>query len=84
MNYLSNINSKIANKIGIRADLLLHFEVSALICLLLCFFLPAWVAGALTFWLGLNKEIYDKYKDNPTGFDVADLVADLIGILVVL
>lgn len=81
MNYLSNINNKIVNKIGIRADLLLHFEVSALICLLLCIFLPSWVAGLITLAIGIIKEIYDKYK--ATGFDLWDLLADLIGILVI-
>ena len=83
MNYLSNINNRIVNKIGIRADLLLHFEVSALICLLLCIFLPSWVAGLITLAIGIIKEIYDKYKPNATGFDLWDLLADLLGILVI-
>ena len=83
MNYLSNINSKIVNKIGIRADLLLHFEVSALICLLLCILLQSWVAGLITLAIGIGKEIYDEYKPNATGFDLWDLLADLIGILVI-
>lgn len=81
MNYLSNINNRIVNKIGIRADLLLHFEVSVLICLLLCIFLPSWVAGVITLAVGIGKEIYDKYYT--TGFDLWDLLADLIGILVI-
>ena len=81
MNYLSNINNRIVNKIGIRADLLLHFEVSALICLLLCIFLPSWAAGLITLAIGIIKEIYDKHK--ASGFDLWDLLADLIGILVI-
>lgn len=83
MNYLSNINNVIASKTGIRVDLLLHFEVSALICFLLSFFFPAWFAGGFTFWLGLNKEVYDRFKANPTGFDLWDLLADLMGILII-
>ena len=81
MNYLSNINNRIVNKIGIRADLLLHFEVSALICLLLCIFLSSWAAGLITLAIGIGKEIYDKYK--ASGFDLWDLLADLIGVLVI-
>ncbi len=83
MNYLSNINNSIVNKIGIRADLLLQFEVSALICLLLCIFIPSWVAGLITLAIGIIKEIYDKHKPNATGFDLWDLLADLLGILVI-
>ena len=83
MNYLLNFNNKIVNKTGIRADLLLHFEVSALICLLLCMFLPSWAAGLITLAIGIGKEIYDKHKSNATGFDLWDLFADLIGILII-
>lgn len=83
MNLVSNINNRIVNKIGIRADLLLHFEVSALICLLLTIFLPTWIAGLITLVIGLGKEIYDIYKPNATGFDILDLIFDIIGILVI-
>lgn len=80
MNTVSNINNIIVNKTGIRADLLLHFEVSALICLLLCLVLPTWIAGLITLVIGIGKEIYDT---NATGFDIWDLFADLLGILVI-
>lgn len=83
MNTVLNINKKIVNKTGIRADLLLHFEVSALICLLLCLVLPTWTAGLITLVIGIGKEIYDIYKPNATGFDSWDLFADLLGILVI-
>lgn len=83
MSTVLNINEKIVNKIGIRADLLLHFEVSALICLLLCLVLPTWVAGLITLVISIGKKIYDIYKPNATGFDSWDLFADLLGILVI-
>lgn len=68
----------------IRADLFKHFIASALICLILVIFLPTWVAGLITLGIGIGKEIYDKYKPNPTGFDIVDLVADVIGILAII
>lgn len=67
----------------IRPDLLLHMSVSAGICLLLTFFFPNWIAGIITLTIGIIKEIYDIYKTNPTGFDVADIIADILGILIV-
>lgn len=84
MNSVLNINNYIVNKIGIRADLLLHFEVSALICLILTIFVPAWVAGIITLGIGIIKEIYDVFKPLPTGFDIIDLIADILGILIIL
>lgn len=62
MNSVLNINNKIVNKIGLRADLLLHFEVSALICLILCMLLPAWLAAVITLILGIIKEVIDVYR----------------------
>ena len=78
MNLVSSIEKYV------RADLFKHFIVSALICLILIIFLPSWAAGLITLGIGIIKEIYDKYKKNPTGFDIADLIADIIGILVIL
>ena len=84
MNSVLNINNYIVNKTGLRADLLLHFEVSALICLILTIFVPAYIAGVITLGIGIIKEIYDVFKPIPTGFDISDLIADLIGILIIL
>ncbi len=32
--------------------------------------------------ISVGKEIYDKYKPNPTGFGLGDLLADFIGMVV--
>ena len=37
------------------------------------------IFGTIVFF---NKEIYDKYKPNPTGFDWWDIAADYTGLLI--
>lgn len=55
-------------------DKLTHFIVGGLM-----FFLPI----GLAFSIMVIKEIYDCYKKNPTGFDVADILAGMGGYLLV-
>jgi len=42
------------------------------------------VVSALIIMMGISvsKEIYDKYKKNPTGFSFADLSADMAGMII--
>jgi len=37
------------------------------------------IANAVSFGLGILKEVYDCFKPNPTGFSIGDLIADLVG-----
>ncbi len=70
----------VAEKIGIRTDLVLHASVSFLLAFFFGLILKAsqW-AIALTMIIGIGKEIYDMHKPNPTGFDKKDLLFDGIG-----
>lgn len=38
-------------------------------------------AIAIALIVSVAKEIYDEYKTNATGFDIQDLIADSIGII---
>jgi len=67
-------------------DKLQHFGVGIFIGLLtlpISTFCGLWWALLITLVLGtiifVAKEINDKYKPNPTGFDKADLQADFYG-----
>jgi hypothetical protein len=51
--------------------------------LCLSFVVPNWVAAIITLLIGIIKESYDCVKPNPTGFDKLDIVADILGILVI-
>lgn len=63
-------------------DKYLHFTVMMVTSLLLCLLImPIW-ALAICVIISVGKEVYDCYKENPTGFDLDDLIADLFGILV--
>ena len=81
MNLVLDINKKIAEYLNVRHDLLLHFIVSAIICLVLNLFLPTIGAAIITFTIGILKEIYDSCKG--TVFDKLDLIADILGILII-
>ena len=39
------------------------------------------IANAVSFGLGILKEVYDCFKPNPTGFSIGDLIADLAGMV---
>ena len=77
---LSTISSKISSSLKIRTDLIMHFIVSFMICCCLSLIFMASLWGIiLTMIIGIGKEIYDVFKVNPTGFDLLDLLADLLG-----
>lgn len=65
----------------IRPDLKLHFMVG------LAFGLPYLILPLLYTVLiasvvFIGKEVWDKYKPNPTGFDCLDLLADYLGLTI--
>ena len=39
-------------------------------------------AAMIAFGIGIVKEIYDFYKPNPTGFNVYDILCDVVGIAI--
>lgn len=47
-------------------------------------FLNPTLSCFVTIAIGLLKELYDCHKPNPTGWDWHDLLADLLGMMVVL
>lgn len=62
-------------------DGLLHMGVCMIAVVLLSALLPLWVAALLTVVLGLTKEIvWDKWATRGT-FDIKDLIADAVGIV---
>ena len=65
----------------IRPDLKLHFMVGLAFGLpYLILPIPHTVLIASVIFIA--KEVYDKYKPNPTGFDWLDLLADYIGLTI--
>lgn len=65
----------------IRADLKLHFMVG-LAFGLLYLILPLFYTVLIASVVFIAKEVYDKYKPNPTGFDWLDLLTDYIGLTI--
>ena len=73
----------LSKKLNVRGDLILHFGVSFLICSILMLLFPKTLillAPGLTFLVGVGKEIYDKFKPQPTGIDYKDLFEDFLGL----
>ena len=71
-----------ANKLtGIRSDYILHFGVGLAFGLpyLLIPLLHTALIASVVF---IAKEVYDKYKPNPTGFDWLDLFFDYLGLTI--
>lgn len=69
-------------KNNVTDDKKLHFLVSALLTEI--FYdvgIPLWIAMLITLGIGIGKELYDKYVKK-TMFDVKDLIADIVGILI--
>lgn len=62
----------------IRPDLVKHFAVGLAFGVLTYF---SWVFFVVASAVFIGKEVYDKYKDNPTGFDWLDLIADYLGLI---
>ena len=63
----------------IQIDKIKHFAVGAVLGLLTLWFPIIWVLIIATI-VFVNKEIYDCYKPQPTGFDCMDILADYIGL----
>ena len=62
-------------------DGVLHVICSAVICSVLGWVLPAWLAAVLAMAVGVGKEVVcDKWMGRGT-FDKKDLVADALGVL---
>lgn len=61
-------------------DKILHFVVMAAISATLFLAISPLVAFAISFIISVGKEIYDCFKKHPTGFDLYDLAADILGI----
>ena len=81
MNKIQKITNWLSGKIGVRGDYILHFAVGVSLGLLyLIIPLPYTVLIASVIFIA--KEVYDKYKPNPTGFDWLDLAADYSGLTI--
>lgn len=65
----------------VRTDGLLHIVVSALICVMLGWINPIWIAPLVTLLIGIGKEIYDKVSKKGTA-EWHDLICDIIGIVI--
>lgn len=64
----------------VRIDGMLHITVSAIICVLLGWLRPLWVAPLITLVIGSGKEIYDKVTEKGTA-EWHDIICDVIGIV---
>lgn len=65
----------------IRSDIKLHFVVGlalGLLYLVLSLLFTVLIASVIF----IGKEVWDKYKPQPTGFDWLDLLADYIGLTI--
>lgn len=62
-------------------DKLKHVVVSAVIATVLSLFFPWWVAGGMTFAVGVGKEVYDMVSGKGCS-EWEDLLADVVGILI--
>ena len=59
----------------------LHFIVGFFGTLILTTFIPLLCSIIIMIIISIAKEVYDKYKTNPTGFSWLDLLADTIGVV---
>ena len=79
---MKKIYNKIANFLcSFTSDKYVHFIVCMILVQLISLFIPVLYAMLIVFILGLCKEIFDsKQKDDK--FDVKDLFADNLGIVI--
>ena len=79
---MKKIYNKIANFLcSFTSDRYVHFIVCMILVQLIALFIPFYYAMLIVFILGLGKEIFDsKQKDDK--FDVKDLFADNLGIVI--
>ncbi len=81
MQKLLKIATRLSSKIGVRGDYILHFMVGlafGLLYLILSLLHTVLIASVVF----IGKEVWDKYKPNPTGFDWLDLIADYLGLTI--
>ena len=79
---MKKLYNKIANFLcSFTSDKYVHFIVCIILVQLIALFIPFYYAMLIVFILGLGKEIFDsKQKDDK--FDVKDLLADILGIVI--
>ena len=79
---MKKLYNKIANFLcSFTSDKYVHFIVCIILVQLIALFIPFYYAMLIVFILGLSKEIFDsKQKDDK--FDVKDLLADILGIII--
>ena len=79
---MKKLYNKIANFLcSFTSDKYIHFIVCIILVQLIALFIPFYYAMLIVFILGLGKEIFDsKQKDDK--FDVKDLLADILGIVI--
>ena len=79
---MKKIYNKIANFLcSFTSDRYVHFIVCMILVQLIALFIPFYYAMLIVFILGLGKELFDsKQKDDK--FDVKDLFADNLGIVI--
>ena len=78
---MKKVTEYISKITRIRIDYILHFGVGlafGLPCLILQIPHTMLIASVIF----IAKEVYDKYKPNPTGFDWLDLAADYSGLTI--
>ena len=75
---------QVATFLGVPSDKVLHFLCALAMMAVTMIAFPAWLAVFSTAAVCIGKEVYDCYKKNPTGFSWDDLVADALGMLLVL
>ena len=81
MRKLLQIANWLSKKIGLRGDYILHFGVGLALGLPYLI-LPLLYTVLIASVIFIGKEVYDKYKPNPTGFDWLDLAADYSGLTI--
>lgn len=73
----------LSKKTGVRSDYILHFG-GGLIFGLPYLILPLLHTVLIASVVFIGKEVWDKYKPNPTGFDWLDLVVDYLGLTILI
>lgn len=79
---MKKLYNKIANFLcSFTSDKYVHFIVCMILVQLIALFIPFYYAILIVFILGLCKEIFDS-KQQDDKFDVKDLLADILGIII--
>lgn len=75
---------QVATYLDVPSDKLLHFVCSAVIMITLMPVFGECLATIATIGICIGKEIYDCHKKNPSGWSWGDLLADFLGILIII